>query len=183
MKQIISIFALVLCACSSNNNINLAGQWIEVLPENVSYIQGMDLKEDGSAQSIGMSTLLYHQWKVTDKKLILNGESNSQTIHFSDTMNIVRCNKDTLVVERRKRNIVFVKNSNHSETVKNEPTRKAYDGFVWKKISGAGLTLWVQENENIRLIADPSLPGISMVRKGDKAPHMLIQVFHLPNKA
>ena len=51
MKQIISIFALVLCACSSNNNINLAGQWIEVLPENVSYIQGMDLKEDGSAQS------------------------------------------------------------------------------------------------------------------------------------
>ena len=48
MKQIISIFALVLCACSSNNNINLAGQWIEVLPENVSYIQGMDLKEDGS---------------------------------------------------------------------------------------------------------------------------------------
>lgn len=184
MKQIISIFALVLCACSSNNNINLAGQWIEVLPENVSYIQGMDLKEDGSAQSIGMSTLLYHQWKVTDKKLILNGESigNSQTIHFSDTMNIIRCNKDTLVVERRKRNIVFVKNSNHSETVKNEPTRKAYDGFVWKKISGAGLTLWVQENENIRLIADPSLPGISMVRKGDKAPHMLIQVFHLPNK-
>lgn len=116
------------------------------------------------------------------QKLILNGESNSQTIHFSDTMNIVRCNKDTLVVERRKRNIVFVKNSNHSETVKNEPTRKAYDGFVWKKISGAGLTLWVQENENIRLIADPSLPGISMVRKGDKAPHMLIQVFHLSNK-
>ena len=49
MKQIISIFALVLCACSSNNNINLAGQWIEVLPENVSYIQGMDLKEDGSS--------------------------------------------------------------------------------------------------------------------------------------
>lgn len=40
----------------------------------------------------------------------------------------------------------------------------------------------VQENENIQLIADPSLPGISMVRKGDKAPHMLIQVFHLPNK-
>lgn len=184
MKQILSILVLTLCACSSNNNINLTGRWIEVLTQGVSYVQGMDLKEDGSAESVGMRTLLYHQWSVSDNKLILNGESigNGQAIQFSDTMKIVRCNIDTLVVERNNRNIVFIKDNGASEAVNNEPTRKAYDGFVWKQLSGAGLTLWVQENENIRLIADPSLPGISMVRKGDKTPHRLIQVFNLPNK-
>lgn len=184
MKQILSILVLTLCACSSNNDINLTGRWMEVLPQGVSYVQGMDLKEDGSAESVGMGTLLYHQWSVTDNKLILNGESigNGQTVRFSDTMRIVRCNVDTLVVERNDRNIVFIKDNDISEAVNNCPARKAYDGFTWRQLSGAGLTLWVQENENIRLLADPSLPGISMVRKGDKTPHRLIQVFNLPNK-
>ena len=50
MKQILSILVLTLCACSSNNNINLTGRWIEVLTQGVSYVQGMDLKEDGSVR-------------------------------------------------------------------------------------------------------------------------------------
>lgn len=62
------------------------------------------------------------------------------------------------------------------------PLRKAYDGFVWKKMSGAGLTLWVQENDKIRLMADDSLPGIVMAREGDLIPHELIRIFDLPNR-
>lgn len=61
------------------------------------------------------------------------------------------------------------------------PSRKAYDGFEWKKLSGAGLELWYQANDNIRLIADSSLPGIVMIRKGDVSPHKVIQVFDLQN--
>lgn len=184
MKQIISLLALAFCACSPSNNTNLTGCWMEVLPQDVSYVQGMELKEDGSAKSIGMSTLLYHQWKRMGKELILNGESvsNGQTIQFSDTMKIVRCGEDTLVVKKGEKEILFVRNNVFSESVNDEPTRKAYDGFIWKKLSGAGLTLWGQENENIRLIADGSLPGILMVREGDKTPHKLIQIFNLPNK-
>lgn len=61
------------------------------------------------------------------------------------------------------------------------PSRKAYGGFEWKELSGAGLKLWYQANDDIRLIADSSLPGIFMVRKGDVSPHRLIQVFSLPD--
>lgn len=63
------------------------------------------------------------------------------------------------------------------------PSRKAYDGFEWKELSGAGLKLWYQANDNVRLIADSSLPGIVMVRNGDSSPHKVIQVFNLPNKS
>lgn len=59
--------------------------------------------------------------------------------------------------------------------------RQPYDGFEWKELSGAGLRLWVQENEHIRLLADPSLPGIVMVRDGDASPMALVRIFDLPN--
>lgn len=61
-------------------------------------------------------------------------------------------------------------------------SRKPYDGFEWKELSGAGLKLWYQSGADIRLIADSSLPGIVMVRKGDASPHKVIQVFDLPNR-
>lgn len=185
MKQFIAILALALCSCSGKENINLSGRWMEVLPQDSPYVQGMDLKENGSAESVGMKTLLYHQWKVTDYKLILTGESigNGQTIQFTDTMNIIRCHNDTLIVKKRNREIVFVKDpSGADNALQGGPSREAYEGFVWKKLSGAGLTLWVQENDEIRLLADSSLPGIVMVRKGAAEPRMLIRIFDLPNK-
>lgn len=63
------------------------------------------------------------------------------------------------------------------------PSRKAYDGFEWKELSGAGLKLWYQANDDIRLIADSSLPGIVVVRNGAPSPHKVIQAFNLPNKS
>lgn len=63
------------------------------------------------------------------------------------------------------------------------PSRKAYEGFEWKELLGAGLKLWYQANDDIRLIADSSLPGIVVVRNGDSSPHKVIQIFNLPNKS
>lgn len=58
----------------------------------------------------------------------------------------------------------------------------AFEGFEWTELSGSGLRLMAQRSEEIRLLADPSLPGIVMVRKGDAVPHRVIQVFSLKNQ-
>lgn len=56
------------------------------------------------------------------------------------------------------------------------------EGFEWKEISGAGLKLMTQKNDKIKLMADPMLPGIVMVRNGDKSPQMKVKVFNLGEK-
>lgn len=68
--------------------------------------------------------------------------------------------------------------SNLSDSVS---IRKAYDGFTWATLSGAGIKLRAQSNQEIRLMIDPSIPGVVMVRNGDTSPRMLIQIFDLPN--
>lgn len=75
--------------------------------------------------------------------------------------------------------------------IRNDPHRRtprcrhlpgpAYEGFRWDTLSGAGLKLWAQANENIRLLIDPSLPGIVQVRDGDPSPCPKIRVFDLEN--
>ena len=35
-----------------------------------------------------------------------------------------------------------------------EPSRTAYEGFTWEKISGAGIQLWAQRNPNIHIVLD-----------------------------
>lgn len=69
-----------------------------------------------------------------------------------------------------------------NDTVNVIPSRNPYDGFEWTEISGAGMKLMAQRSENIRLLVDPLLPGIVMVRNGDDAPHALIRIFQLKNK-
>lgn len=184
MKNTLFLLLLGLCSCAGTSEKDLTGTWIEQVPNNANYIQGFTLEENGQAESVGMRTLLYKKWELNDGRLILSGESigNGQTLQFCDTMNIVRSCADTLVVERRDKRIVYVKDKNTPETVNDIPARKAYEGFSWKKLSGIGLNLWVQESESIRLIADSSLPGIVMVRKNDTIPHGLIRIFDLPNK-
>lgn len=183
MRNSLLLLLLGLYACTGNNEKNLIGTWIEQMPQGMNYIQGFHLKDNGTAESVGMRTLLYNKWEIKDNKLILSGESvgNGQTIQFSDTMNIIRCHADTLVVNRKNMDVVYVRQNNDLETIKSRPSRAAHEGFTWKELSGAGLTLWVQENKDIRLIADPSLPGIVMVRNGCARPQMLIRVFDLPN--
>lgn len=48
-----------------------------------------------------------------------------------------------------------------NDTAKIVPSRQPYEGFEWKEISGAGLKLMTQSNDDIRLLVDPLLPGVS----------------------
>lgn len=67
---------------------------------NPQIVQGVTLKADGSASSIGMKTLLYERWQQIGDTLILSGKSvgNGQTLAFDDTLDIVKLTEDTLVV-------------------------------------------------------------------------------------
>ena len=68
-------------------------------------------------------------------------------------------------------------------TIADVPSRKAYEGFEWERVTGAGLSFWAQHNPDIRVMADLSLPGAVVVRNGDTAPMKVIQVFELKNRS
>lgn len=97
----LSTLSLLTVSCSnvttSYNESQFIGQWQEMTPNG--FIQGMELKEGGTASSIGMATLKYHNWKLIDgKSIVLSGESigNGQTISFSDTLDVMSLKDDTL---------------------------------------------------------------------------------------
>lgn len=52
-------------------------------------------------------------------------------------------------------------------------------GFEWREMKGAGLKLMALKSDKMRLLADPQLPGVVMVRDGDERPHKVIQVIDL----
>lgn len=95
---------LTLSGCQTSVKIDrqdLTGQWIEIMPANPKIRQGVILQDDGTAQSVGMATLQYDSWSLSDsQQLILNGKSigNGQTLTFSDTLHIVSLNHDTLTL-------------------------------------------------------------------------------------
>lgn len=102
-KYLIAVATLVLASCgSSNHDGNLTGNWIEVMPVNSDFVQGVTLEDEGKAKSIGMATLQYEKWKAEDGKLILWGKSigNGQTIDFSDTLTIVKVTADSLLLDK-----------------------------------------------------------------------------------
>ncbi|WP_418550838.1 hypothetical protein [Prevotella sp.] len=59
------------------------------------------------------------------------------------------------------------------------PLRAAKDGFEWREMKGAGLKLMALKGDKMRLLADPQLTGVVMVRDGDERPHKVIQVIDL----
>ena len=183
MRNSFLLLMLALCACTNHNDRSMTGTWIEQIPQGANYMQGFCLRDNGVAESVGMNTLLYHKWEIKNGQLILSGESigNGQIILFADTIVITECNGDTLVGKRKNIDVVYVRKRDGTEPFNGRPSRDAHEGFVWRELSGAGLTLWTQENDNIRLIADPLLPGIVMVKEGATKPHMLIRIFNLPN--
>lgn len=103
----LSALALFTLSCSnvstSYNESQFIGRWQEIMPEGKNYIQGVVFEENGTASSIGMATLKYHNWKLIDgKSIVLSGESigNGQVIAFSDTLNVLSLQGDTLILER-----------------------------------------------------------------------------------
>ncbi len=103
---LLAVPAMVLAAgCqSSKSNItadSLQGTWIEIMPENIHITQGIRLDANGQASSIGMATLQYTGWNMLDdSRVVFSGKSigNGQTIEFSDTLDIVSLQGDTLTL-------------------------------------------------------------------------------------
>lgn len=93
------VFLLPSCMESKSNKM-FTGNWMEVMPANPQIIQGITLRADGSAASIGMMTLQYERWEIEADQLILFGKSigNGQTIDFSDTLDIVTVTPDSLIL-------------------------------------------------------------------------------------
>ncbi len=101
LVAVVSLLASCHMATQKKEQV-LIGSWIEVMPENLKYVQGVTLNADGTAASIGMATLKYETWSLKDNKLILNGKSigNRQTLEFSDTLDVVVLTPDSLTLLR-----------------------------------------------------------------------------------
>ncbi len=78
----------------------IQGTWVEPNPINSSELQGMTLKEDGTASSVGMATLIFTKWVLDGEKLLLTSRSigNKQTLEGVDTLQIVTLDADSLIL-------------------------------------------------------------------------------------
>lgn len=64
----------------------LVGSWIQPNPANEKEVQGFDLKEDGTAESINMATLKTLKWWVEADQLFLEQESIGNGTSGIDTL-------------------------------------------------------------------------------------------------
>ena len=98
------------------DGINVAESWqvkpvvaeliIGAWTKPISGMDGEDgflLAADGKAASINSATLVYKTWKREGDKLIMDIESigNGQTIASTDTMNVLKLDKDSLILDNR----------------------------------------------------------------------------------
>lgn len=100
-SMMLAVAACVLASChtaTQKEEREFVGNWLEVMPVNSQFTQGVTLNADGTAASIGMVTLKYESWSLADGKLVLNGKSigNGQTLDFSDTLDVVSLTADSL---------------------------------------------------------------------------------------
>lgn len=93
------LFLVTACNVLKNENVNFfPGYWLEYTTPDRVFVQGFELKKNGTAQSIGMATLKYEAWRVEGPFLVLSGKSigNGQTIAFSEKQEIVEINDNVL---------------------------------------------------------------------------------------
>ena len=91
-SMMLAVAACVLASChtaTQKEEREFVGNWLEVMPVNSQFTQGVTLNADGTAASIGMATLKYESWSLADGKLVLNGD-------FSDTLDVVSLTADSL---------------------------------------------------------------------------------------
>lgn len=95
-------FSLISCQqWQQEQSVNsFQGDWIEMMPVNTHIIQGITMEDNGIARTIGVSSLMYENWKVEKHQLILSGKSieNMQAVSFQDTLDIIRQTQDSLIV-------------------------------------------------------------------------------------
>lgn len=100
-SMILAVAFCILASChtaTQRQENEFVGNWLEVMPANSQFVQGVTLNADGTASSIGMATLKYESWSQKDGKLVLAGKSigNGQTIDFTDTLEIVELTADSM---------------------------------------------------------------------------------------
>lgn len=97
-----SLMIMMSCAEGGNmfNETSFIGEWHEIMPVNKHILQGVVFEKDGKASSVGMATLKYNGWKLLKNSIVLSGESigNGRTIQFSDTLDVISLNNDTLTL-------------------------------------------------------------------------------------
>ncbi len=78
----------------------IKGTWVEPNPINAKEVQGVILKDNGDAESVGMATLIFKSWVLSGNKLMLTSESlgNKQTLRGVDTLQIDKLDADSLIL-------------------------------------------------------------------------------------
>lgn len=116
-KKVLSLIILgILAACTSPKKENtevisdkasdvkaeLAGKWVQPIPGQENERQGIELRDNGTAVSINMHTLLYEQWKVSHDTLFLwsrtVGVAQPSTSSDIDTLLIKKLDNTSLTV-------------------------------------------------------------------------------------
>lgn len=79
---------------------DLIGSWMEPNPIEQHSYQGIKIEENGVASSVNMNTITYTGWSINKGRLVLNSESegSGSPIECSDTFNIAKIDKDSLVL-------------------------------------------------------------------------------------
>lgn len=97
MKKIIFLLVCLvgLSACKPDK---LVGTWLQPVNGQPGQEQGFVLKNDGTAASVNMQTLLYEGWKRKGQILVLSGKSvgNGQTIEFVEEYEIRKADEKNL---------------------------------------------------------------------------------------
>ncbi len=155
LSGVMSLLAVgSLLSCTQDRQ--MVGKWVEPIPGGViEGVQGFELKEDGTASSINMATLVYENWKMSGEKLILAGESigNGVTGRFTDTMNIQKISEDTLVLVRGEATFVYTRFQGPVPIpVAKEELRVVKGTLIWGhevrsfKADGDSLEYWVADS-------------------------------------
>lgn len=146
-----------LLSCSQDQQF--VGKWVEPIPGGViDGVQGFELKEDGTASSINMATLVYENWSVSGGKLILSGESigNGVTGHFTDTMNIQKITEDSLILIRGEVTFAYTRFQGPVPIPEAKEEFRVVKGtLIWGheahsfKAEGDSLEYWVDDNTGV----------------------------------
>lgn len=89
---------------------NIADIWLEMDTRGKVREDGFNLREDGTASSLNMATLLYEKWnRIGSDSLVLSGKSigNKQTLEFSDTFQIAILNDTILELHKNKLRLMY----------------------------------------------------------------------------
>ncbi|HEY6143621.1 MAG TPA: lipocalin family protein [Flavobacterium sp.] len=84
---------------TENSTNPLIGSWVQPNPINEKEVQGFTLKNDGTAASINMATLVYKKWWTEKGKLILVAESIGNGSSSIDTTQYEIVNKTNSILE------------------------------------------------------------------------------------